>query len=495
MSLSIKAKLWGIATLFLLVAALNFTATSLYLNGMSADGRVVNFSGIVRGATQRLVKLELSSQPADKLITKVNGILAGLLNGSSELQLPKATDPEFISCLNQLQTSWTSLKQNIQTARQNPSTHPTLLAASEDFFKLADQTVSAAEQFSTGKVAQLKTLQATLLGTNAIIAAIVAFSLTLSISRRLTKTVSQLEQSAEQTSGVSLQLSRSSQSIAEGASSQAASLEETSASLEQMASMTQRNAENARQVKDLGSQANAAGDTAVKDMQAMQNAMQAIQTSSGDIAKIIQTIDEIAFQTNLLALNAAVEAARAGEAGAGFAVVADEVRNLAQRCAQAARETTSQIQTAIDKTRQGAEISSNVAQGLNAIVEKVRLVDQLAAEVATASLEQSQGIQQVNTAVTQMDQVTQANAAASEQSASVAEELKSQAQTLQSTLADLATLVHGSHQSPKPQAAHKTHPSPPASHKSTPAKSTRNPLPSPTARQTSPATEPTFADW
>lgn len=491
MSFSIKSKLWGIAALFLLVAALNFTATSYFLHGMSADGRVVNFSGIVRGATQRLVKLELSSQPADNLIAKVDGILTGLLNGSPEHQLPKAADPEFIACLNQLQTAWTSLKQNIQHARQNPSAHPPLLASSEDFFKLADKTVSSAERFSTRKVAQLKTVQAALLGANAIIAAIVAFSLTLSISRRLTRTVSQLEQSAEETSNVSLQLSRSSQSLAEGASSQAASLEETSASLEEMASMTQRNAENARQVKELGSQANAAGDTAVNDMQAMQNAMQAIQTSSGDIAKIIQTIDEIAFQTNLLPLNAAVEA------GAGFAVVADEVRNLAQRCAQAARETTSQIQTAIEKTRQGADISSNVAQGLNAIVEKVRHVDQLAAEVATASLEQSQGIQQVNTAVTQMDQVTQANAAASEQSASVAEELKSQAQSLKTTLADLATLVHGSHQSPKPQATHKTHPSPPASRKPTPAKSTptRNPLPSPPARQNSPATEPTFADW
>jgi methyl-accepting chemotaxis protein len=129
MSLSIKSKLWGIAALFLLVAALNFTATSYFLHGMSADGRVVNFSGIVRGATQRLVKLELSSQPADKLIAKVDGILTGLLNGSPEHQLPKAANPELIACLNQLQTAWTSLKQNIQHARQNPSAHPPLLAA------------------------------------------------------------------------------------------------------------------------------------------------------------------------------------------------------------------------------------------------------------------------------------------------------------------------------------------------------------------------------
>ena len=149
------------------------------------------------------------------------------------------------------------------------------------------------------------------------------------------------------------QVSSASQSLAEGASEQAASLEETSSSLEEMSSMTKRNAENAQKANELAKQARAAADTGVGDMQAMNAAMDAIKASSDDIAKIIKTIDEIAFQTNILALNAAVEAARAGEAGMGFAVVADEVRNLAQRSAQAAKETAAKIEGAVSKTAQG----------------------------------------------------------------------------------------------------------------------------------------------
>jgi methyl-accepting chemotaxis protein len=210
-----------------------------------------------------------------------------------------------------------------------------------------------------------------------------------------------------------------------------------------MSSMTKRNAESANKVKELGSQARQAGDTAMGEMQSMSVAMNAIKTSSDDIAKIIKTIDEIAFQTNILALNAAVEAARAGEAGAGFAVVADEVRNLAQRCAQAAKETATKIEDSVQKSTNGVEISAKVAKSLEEIVSKTRQVDELAGEVATASVEQSQGIEQVNTAVSQMDKVTQSNAANAEESASAAEELNAQAENLKETVNDLLTMVDG----------------------------------------------------
>jgi methyl-accepting chemotaxis protein len=249
--------------------------------------------------------------------------------------------------------------------------------------------------------------------------------------------------SAEVTSAAG-QVSAASQTLAGGASEQAASLEETSASLEEMASMTKRNAENAQQANDLAKLARASADRGANDMQAMSAAMAAIKVSSDEIAKIIKTIDEIAFQTNILALNAAVEAARAGEAGMGFAVVADEVRNLAQRSAQAAKETSVKIEGAVAKTAQDVDLSAKVAQALRDFVDKVRRVDELVAEVASASREQTQGVAQINTAVSQIDKVTQSNAASAEESAAASEQLNAQAETLKHSVQELIQLVGGS---------------------------------------------------
>jgi methyl-accepting chemotaxis protein len=263
------------------------------------------------------------------------------------------------------------------------------------------------------------------------------------VSRILRSFVTQLNIGAEQTSAAAGQVSAASQTLAEGASEQAASLEETSASLEELSSMTRHNADNAHKANELAKQARSAADKGAADMQTMSVAMEAIKVSSDDIAKIIKTIDEIAFQTNILALNAAVEAARAGEAGMGFAVVADEVRNLAQRSAQAAKETAAKIEGAITKTGQGVEISTKVGLALNEIVEKARQVDELVAEVAGASREQTQGITQINTAVGQMDKVTQANAATAEESAAASEELNAQAEVTKHSVGELLKLVGG----------------------------------------------------
>jgi len=263
------------------------------------------------------------------------------------------------------------------------------------------------------------------------------------LGRAVSGAVERVGNCVKQVENAAGQLSSSSSSLSERASEQAASLEETSASLEEMSSMTRQNAENTNKANALAKQARQSAEQGAVDMQAMNTAMQGIKSSGDDTAKIIKTIDDIAFQTNILALNAAVEAARAGEAGMGFAVVANEVRNLAQRSAQAAKETATKIEGSLARTKQGVQLSEQVAQGLQSIVLQIREMDKLMSEIAAATKEQSTGIGQVSQAVGQMDSVTQSNVASAEESASVAAELKAQSLDLQEAVSELQRLLEG----------------------------------------------------
>ena len=252
---------------------------------------------------------------------------------------------------------------------------------------------------------------------------------------------SRLHDASNQVYSAASQVSTASQSLAEGSSEQAASLEETSASLEEINSQARQNRGNAESARDLAQEAQRATENSTSHMREMVEAMGDIQSASNSIAKIVKTIDEIAFQTNILALNAAVEAARAGEAGAGFAVVADEVRNLARRAAQAARETTESIQDSITKSARGADISNRVADSLGEVAVKARQVADLVVEITNASIEQTQGIGQVGVAVSQMDKVTQGNAANAEETAAASQELDQQAASLLATVGQLTQLI------------------------------------------------------
>ncbi len=280
-----------------------------------------------------------------------------------------------------------------------------------------------------------------ILGFAVISGGLLAFLIVRSVNEVLTKAVVELSESAEQVSSAAHQVSGSSQFLAQGSSEQAASLEETSASSEEMSSMTRKNAENSQQAAAFMNAVSRRVVEANRTLADMMASMEQIGASSGRISKIIKVIDEIAFQTNILALNAAVEAARAGEAGMGFAVVAEEVRNLAQRSAQAARDTASLIEESILKSTEGSRKLEEVASSIVGITESAGKVKTLVDEVEASSREQAQGIDQISRAVAQMDQVTQKTAANAEESASASEELNAQSHALMSVVKRLRDLV------------------------------------------------------
>jgi methyl-accepting chemotaxis protein len=241
----------------------------------------------------------------------------------------------------------------------------------------------------------------------------------------------QVASGAQQVASAADQISSGSQTLAQGSSEQASTLQEVSSSLQELASMSQQNAANAQEARLLADRTRHSADAGTANMQRLSQAIVDIKQASDETAKIVKTIDEIAFQTNLLALNAAVEAARAGDAGKGFAVVAEEVRNLAMRSAEAAKNTASLIEEAVHKAEGGVTLNQEVMQNLEEIVSQVHKVSEVMGEIAAASEQQQQGVIQLNTAVEQLNQVTQQSAANSEETASTAQELSSQAAEMQ----------------------------------------------------------------
>ncbi|WP_449246074.1 methyl-accepting chemotaxis protein [Desulfarculus baarsii] len=289
----------------------------------------------------------------------------------------------------------------------------------------------------------IRNLVLVIAGVVALLVGVGVFFFARGVSRPVMAAVVELNDGSSQVSVASTQLAKAGHSLAEGTSEQAASLEESSASLEELTSMTRQNADNASQADSLMREVHNMATQAGSTMAEMLGSMNDISSAGMQISKIIKSIDEIAFQTNLLALNAAVEAARAGEAGAGFAVVADEVRSLAMRAAEAAKNTAELITGTIEKINHGTNLAGIMDKAFAGVTANAGKVAELISEISAASREQSQGITQLNTAVGEMDRVTQTIAANAEESASAAEELNAQAAAMHDIAAVLSTIVSG----------------------------------------------------
>jgi methyl-accepting chemotaxis protein len=441
---------------------------------------------------------KFQSEIADRKteIAKLMADYAATMNSSEDKEMFKSLEEsrnQYIARRNQLFELLNSDQLQEAIAFNISSLRPSFEVyrdSVDKMFKYNIENANKSSARSNAATTQARVVTLALSGVVVLLGITLATVIVIGLNRVLSRVALTLSDGSTQIVSAATQVSSSSQSLAEGASEQAASVEETGASIEELSSITKRNAESAQKVNDFSRQARTAADQGATDMEAMSQAMTAIKASSDDIAKIIKTIDEIAFQTNILALNAAVEAARAGEAGMGFAVVADEVRNLAQRCAQSAKETSSKIEGAVSRSTQGVELSEKVARGLQEIVAQIRKVDELAAEVASGSNEQSRGIAQVSIAIGQIDKVTQSNAANAEESASAAEEMNAQALALKDAVSDLLRLTGtGNAKKAVPTAADRIEPS-------VAKPSTLSVKPNYTnghagfARQTKPATEP-----
>jgi methyl-accepting chemotaxis protein/methyl-accepting chemotaxis protein-1 (serine sensor receptor) len=470
-----KKLFFGVGTLLVLTLALGVTA---FYSISSIGDRVQHITGVTIHKQDLAHRIALDDA---RLLSLIRGM--GIRGYSKDLPGVEKHHEQFNATADDLASASNTLKPFLARAQDRDTVDHLLAelsgarAVEEDLHKTATSgdmaafmekeipfsTVQSATQAETdsllqhqeanlsvdaqgalGSIDSSRWVTGILLALSGGIGVLIVF-VVRGVNLLLRESVLELAESSEQIAAAANQVSGSSQSLAQGSSEQAATIEETSSVSTEINSMAQRNSENSRATAEIVSNSQIGFERTNQSLTEMVGAMENISSSSQKISKIIKVIDEIAFQTNILALNAAVEAARAGEAGMGFAVVADEVRNLAQRCAKAAQDTASLIEDSIQKSDGGKLKVDQVAVAIREITGESSRIKGLVDEINLGSVEQSRGIDQISRSITQMEQVTQSNAANAEETAAAAEELSAQAATMKETVGRLRNMVDGAH--------------------------------------------------
>jgi methyl-accepting chemotaxis protein/methyl-accepting chemotaxis protein-1 (serine sensor receptor) len=471
--MSLRTKfLGGFAALLCMIAALAFTSLRAISSLNDGLDRVVHRMSVRADKTSQLVQnlVEISGREQalllhsilsdasgveqnkraiadnERRIDSLFGELSNLMDSASDRQMIQELQAKAVA-VRPLSDDVTQLIQKQQMNDALKVVSEKLLPAYDDLQRNARDFLSNQRDKMSGEVLQV---QASASSTRMMAFAFVLLTLFCSavisivvrqMSRALGKMGGQVSEGAQQVARAAVQMGSISQSLAQGASEQAVSLEQTSASAEQVNSMVQRNARSSREAADHNKDANRLLTEANQKLEQMLDSMRDISSSSERISKIIRVIDEIAFQTNILSLNAAVEAARAGEAGMGFAVVADEVRNLAQRCSQAAKDTSALIEESIQHAKTGKVRLDEVAGSMRQVTDSAVEVQRLSNEVNAGSEEQARAIEQISKAILQIQQVTQQTAASAEEGASAGAQMGAEADHLQAAVSRMRAML------------------------------------------------------